>query len=29
MNIQGLTIKTRNNEYCRNFEDLPERVEAL
>lgn len=29
MNIQGFTIKTKNNEHCRNFEELPERVEAL
>ena len=26
---RGLTIKTRNNEYCRNFEELPDRNEAL
>lgn len=29
MNIQGLTIKTRNNEYCRNIEKLPERDEIV
>lgn len=29
MNIQGITIETRNNEHCRNFEELPERDETL
>lgn len=29
MNIQGLTIKTRNNEYCRNIEKVPKWDKAL